>query len=590
MLQVKVLGKEIDLFEDTEIEYVIANPIFTPDEVLVPYSHEYEIPATANNLAIFGNPNLITSKVIEPRLSTISYKGVNIMTGVHKVVEVAKDKISIKFEIADRPYNLSKPLHKQYLGSMNVANLGQCGYQEAITKYSTIYTNKAAEKYPDVVCAPITLGNKDWIKEKQNDPDIYKTQRSSWINSFTGGSYTLPRRADTALPPMIPAVRIGYIIDQLFGGTLQNNIFNIGSMASLVLVCQWHPAYQMNNAEPIWDISGNNIDSAFASFMPNVTAVDFLVDVLKMVGASIFYVNNKLVMGSRQNMFTATGYEDWSGRLLDGYTISTRPAGKYSYGYGSKADKTAEAPGAYAKVRTVRDMLMDAVNIGGNPKIYEIESLGLTFECTQDVGKASRAKFELFSQNMGEPEEDSESENDSEGDFDVKLSASPVFMNLARSIPSDLVDPAQNSPDNKLFTFSPKIESSSKDERPKDLTIGCYAGMTRCVSQLGGERYYPMITYTNVSPHGDALTGIVNLRWDGGDGLINVFHKGFKKWVESEHKIINGQIKLEHSEIAALDPRKRYYIDGLYFFIEEISLRLNSVTGAIADITLVSVD
>lgn len=587
MLKITVLNRDIDLFDDTSIEYVAKNPIFTPDEVLVPYSYSYDIPPSVNNISIFRNPNVLTSRLIDPLPSSIFYMGVEIMRGSHIVEEATEDKITIRFEISDKPASLSKPLYKQYLGGLHVAN-SSAGQQDALIHYSTMYVDKANENHPDAVCAPIALGSKEWIREKQGDPDIYKTQRSSWINSFTAGSYTLPRRQDLALPPMIPSLRVGYIIDQLFSGTLHNNIFNSGRLASVMLVCSWHPDYKMNNSSPIWDVAGGSIDSMFARFMPDVPAIDLLTDMLKLACASIFYVKGELVAEYKQNMFSSTGFVDWSGKLLDGYSVSSRPAGKYVYGYGAKVDKKTDAPKAFSEVSTVREMLLDAIRTNTTSKMYDVSTLGLTFLSSPDPGKSSRVKFELMSQNMGEPERE-DIGDDSNGDFSIKLSASPVFMNLSRSVLSDIIDPASDALDNKAFMFSPEMDLSTGG-RPKDLTIGCYAGMNKHVSTSTIDSYYPMIGYTNISPHGDIIGGVADLRWDGDGGLIKLLHRSFKQWVESPHKVVGGQVKLEHADVANLDLRKRYYIDGDYFFIDEITIRFNGISGIIADIVFVSVN
>lgn len=590
MLEIYTNGQLTDLGADTEITLDIENPMFTDDRIPAPYALDYELPLSVRNRRLFGFPDRLTSRAAMRDIpTTIHFGGLVIARGMQKVEQVG-ETLSLSFTGALFPESRRRFLFRQdlgqlYLGTVEIPESGQDFDSSQSRSYCDTVLKKLANDPNAYMVAP-PVGIRDVEFPASEGSDSFNQQNHLFINFFSDGYTAEPDGSNFSnhISKILPAFRIGWLFETIFGDSLTNNIFDSGPLNRLMLLSRWHPKYQVDNDFPVMDLdkSTGNTSITYADFLPKMAANEFVVQMLKIPCATMFATGEGFSIELNKDILVRSDADipDWTDRIVGDPEISLDPGRDYEYGYNGDDGELADEI-VPVKVNSIRDMFRDAY-AGDTLKTYEIASTGQIIESLYDTDSGNRFRFHVVRQAMGKNEKREEDDplSDERSSYDAHFGGTVLWNNLRGEVLRD----GQNK---KRFQYVPEGPPID-DERPDDLTIGLYWGLKKRfdLTDTTHSDTYPYMSHCNYDAEGNRL-GDLSLCYDGPDGLIEKYHKEFKEYMERDKRLVTAAVRLTPLDLHRLDLRRKVYVRGCIYFIKTLSVTLTSSRILPAEVELI---
>lgn len=584
MLQIFTDNQLTDLSEDVSIDLTFENPLFTTDRIPAAYSLSYDLPLTPRNRAIFGNPDRVAAAVdrFRDHPTRIMHSGIEIISGVQTIEEVTAQAITVNFSGSVLPEWIDKKMHKAPLGEVVLSYYlsGQDSEQIAITDYDGQLRGNQTAENPAFVACPIAIKDSGEVVERDpdNPEDTFLTTRKSFVNLTDQSNNYIHMIQGTGgkryMLKILPAVKVWYLFEQIFGDKLDRNVFKEGEWTKLCLQTLWHPKYRLTDNLPPWrsemQAGINKKIILWADFMPDVTVADFVVELLKLPGCTMFIRGDRFSVEYNDDILKREVYRDL--KLEDGYTISREPGQKYVLGYSNASDGEQ----ADAEIREAASVVEGLRYMDGSTYISAFRS-----QCPPQVLQAdSESVPHLTVVKAYQAEEDTGEDDDGEtSTYDMTIQAEAVQCNVRRWWYND------TDLDNSILErfYIPEIESV-ETKRPDTILLGLYQGIQNAIRYQGTTWHYPYLASTNYNAYGERL-GDLSLDMDTLSGLARL-HKGFKAWIEKDKLTVTGNAIFTALDLHDLDLRDKYCTLGRRFLIRtmNVSLKLKRIEPAEVDL------
>lgn len=593
MLEIFTNGQLTDLCLDTEVTFTYEQPLFSDDRVVAPYTFSYELPLSPRNRALFGYPDRAASNTSFQKIpSEIRFAGLVIASGTQQIDEVS-DRLSVNFVGADFPMGNRKYLYNLSLGKLDLGVAEDQYRREWTTTQSKIACETALQQWAlagdTLVAPPVGIKNVEFPAAEQYS---FNRQNNLFINSFCSSylqTLTKPTGVEgntvrvTHLSKILPVFRVGWLFRILFGGMLQNNIFDSETWRPLVLLGRWHPKYQTADDYPVWNINSETgaVSITFQDFLPKVQANDFITNMLKIPCASMYPIGSQFVIETNADILSgASDVRVWDDKLIGIPSISIEEGKEYECGYNGD-EGTVPDDIIPVKVQTIEDMFRDAL-AGDELKTYQIESTGQIIESQFDTEMGNRYKFRVVRQSMGGEDKtgDDDPEKDEKSSYDAKVNGTVLWTNLRAIINTDTIA-------TRVFQYVPEGEAIEED-RPDTLTVGLFWGYRNQLyeNESSVSDTYPYMSHCNYDGEGNRL-GDATLRFDGTDGLLARFHSRFKAWVEKDKRLLTAEVLLTARDLSRMDLRRKIAIRNKLYLIKTLSVTLTPRRILPAEVELV---
>ena len=331
MLQIIVNNQQVDLLEDTEVSITIEHPMLSTDHIPVPYSTDIDLPLSPRNRVIFGFVDRpARTAAFESLPARIFFDGLEITSGEIKVSEV-EETITASYNGVMIPANVDKMAYRQNLGRID---FGASAVQVACNNY---FIARTEEEYPDLVAAPVSIDARV-TGEIVDGNTITQVSAAAWLNGYdeSNGDYLPDQyRRDSHLNKILPAFRVGWLLDKLLDGRCVNNIFNTGEWRRLMILSTWHPRYKPDDQSAVYDIDDQgNASLTLADFMPKKAANEIITELLKLPCASMYATGDSFTIELNRDILDRKVIgDDWTGKVIGRVTISEQEAQRYVAGY-----------------------------------------------------------------------------------------------------------------------------------------------------------------------------------------------------------------------------------------------------------------
>lgn len=575
MLQIYVDDRPIDLSDDISIDLVFENPLFSSDRIPATYSLSYDLPLTPRNRQVFGNPDRVAAAGdrFRERPARILFAGIEIASGVQTIEEIS-DVITVNFSGSVLPDFINRKLYNAPLGEVVLSyyTSGNDSTSIAQTNYDGRLRGNLRDPDSPYVACPLAVKESGETAERDpNNPhDQYLTTRKSFVNLTdrsgegylhyltSGGGYLLK---------ILPAVKVWYLFDKIFGDRLERNVFKEGEWAKLCLQTLWHPDYKLTDNLPPWrSVNEDGINKKilrWADFMPDVTVADFVVEMLKLPGCTMYLRGDRFSVEYNDDILKREVYHDL--KLEDGYTISREAGQRYllSYSDSESLEQTDVEIREAANVVEGMKVMDGSVYVSAFRSRYPPQVLQADGESVPHltVVKAYRPEEEAEESDVEEP-----------ATYDMTIQAQVVRCNVRRWWYED----ADLEGSTLERFYIPEIERI-ESKRPDTILLGLYQGLQRHIRYMGEGFPYPYLSATNYNAYGERL-GDLSLEIDTLSGLAQR-HTAFKSWIERDKVVVTGQVLFTALELHDLDLRDKFTFHGRRFFIRtmNVSLKKNRI-------------
>ncbi len=454
-------------------------------------------------------------------------------------MEDAGEKLRVYFKGIEANPNFSKNLSEL---SLNFDDEGQ--------KFSGDYCMSCnINNDRDVVFVPVRL----------NGDDVRRAgtlvQWRTYLNYYvTSGATNQP---GYILRDQFPGIRVGYLLEQIFGSSLETNPFKKGI---------WRDLYLQTLQKKDWVYPNPITYTSLQDYLPKIEASRLVGNILNMFCASVIIRRNKYHIVFNRDIFNNTiKRENLSKNLLDSYTLSHVDGTYYLYGCknafkGVPSDEQAPTP-----LSTQIQLQSRESDTSPDMKQFIIAQTGQTVQRARNYETESRWKYNIINSGFGYNDEQSRD------DFDMTTELQPMDMtyNTVPITPTGIGS-------TKIYTPQIELSDLNYDKMPR---IMWYHGM------MGGAGSNSSIAYPypGTSPYcidvekSDApVIKPFSLQMNPSDtnSIFSQFHSLFQKWVEQDKLGLRGYIMWGVDDIANVDYLRRYHIKGRDFILRRYTARL----------------
>lgn len=586
MLQIYTDGQLTDLPDDISVDLVFENPLFSADRIPATYSLSYELPLTPRNRALFGNPDRITTTGdrFRDHPTRILFAGIEIASGIQTVEEIG-EAITVNFSGSILPSNIDRHLQNVAMDTFDFT--GYNNLQTAEIAWDGMLRRNMKDPDAAFFAPPVAIKDVEPLERDMNNPhDLFLNTRAMWLNPMhmPAQSYLhrLSKGNEWYMLKVIPAVRVWYIFDKIFGDKLERNIFREGEWRKLSLQCLWHPHYNLTDNWPCW----NNGVVRLQDFMPDVSAADFIVEMLKLPCASMYIRGDTFSIESNADILNRKIIRDIRpDQLIGTPTVTLEVGQEYTVGY-SAADDGEQPEGEIVD----RDTILDAMHyMSGRGNIPDgsgvVTSVKVKYPpqtLTAILDTTGRTPYALRQEDMPESAPSEENEETDASGYDMTVNAKVVRCVANKYwLNDDDMNQHGNWGDKILC---PEIEAVGA-KRGDELLIGLWQGMQSEIQQWSMSpgytpNYYPYLSATNYGANGERLSDL-SLYWNGEDGLAKR-HQAFGGWISKDKVVLTATALFSSLDLHNLDLRDKYHVRGRLFFIRtmNVSLKKNRIEPA----------
>lgn len=585
-------GNRIDLPADLTLNIVQENPLFIQDRIPAPYTVQFDIPATTNNLLIFGMPGRVASTSLVKKLpSDIRLDGFIIMRG--HILLLGSEKLpKVQFVGSSFIDNLEKNLNALDLGEYDYGSVpvhpDDINYNHQWANEYKIAMQNAANNGQPFALAPMRIKDESWEGDSDTSNGTLNTLKQ-YINYFNAKDFNLlPSNDYYCHSPILPSPYLKDVINAAFGDKLLDSPFNSGDFTNLVLPAMNHPYFSWDN---LWNYSmGNQGTGMHQVFFPliddweqngNTRALRFklgsfqqaypfnelLKNILKIFGMSAFPGYNWRIERN-DDIMDRSVVHSWDTKIVGTIIEEYQDAQQYQFSFGSTSKEVSKNVRTFNNLNELYQFAM--VIFDNSDYFLEDASSGAVYKVnkltTADAPSFQKIlRCEIFKSPLSYYYEAQEKEK-----YQITSEVKPLEMNI---------EPfwAQDTNIIRGHWHVPVLERKAIDEAPHIMfraatSFTLPAGLSNPSDQGGA---YPYFTSNNKTTGGIQLFDF-SLHPGGSDGLISKFHSRFKSWVEKDKKRLKVTVKLSASEIRNLNMRDKFHVRGRLFYIEKIEYQLRN--------------
>ncbi len=313
MLQIINNGLSLDLTPDTAFELIIEQPLLDESQMPVPFSTNISFPKTDKNRIAFG---FIDSLMLEPEKKkltvSILYDGFTLFEGVLLYDSLESNTLNYSFSADSFVIDLTKKLHElEHLPSYRVASkTDQLLFEQAV----------ASEE----IKLPF-MSNKDMA---------YKIEMPGYDESCSIVEKYQNHPSNLGVGMVSPAVIFSDILSTILIEIDISNPIISQRLNSLAILGLYKPPSEFSTIA-----HGTFID--IAKTLPDISLKDFLINVLKLLNASIYRVGNRYKLTPNKDVILSKPTKEWSSKVSKFFTSYTEKGQGYIFGY-SNEDNSAE--------------------------------------------------------------------------------------------------------------------------------------------------------------------------------------------------------------------------------------------------------
>lgn len=587
MLRITINHQPIDLSNDVSVSLNFENPFFSEDKIPTPYALNFEVPKTERNLVVLGRLDRLASKLdaFAARYDAeISFDGIKMVEGVVSVVEIKRSTIELTFDCAAFLDRFKNKLWQNDFGKISfgygVRIDGDRGdrpsggpqedYRVPQANYFRFWEDQLHSEVPNFVAAPLTIQDYEWIALEEGEGIRPPWPSGARKNLFAG---RINQRTDKGyMDKIIPAIRIGYLLAKI--DPELEAALNGAGLDRLMLVCHHHPSYQTGNSGLAWTVDSSTLECycRVSDFLPDITTAEFVIEVLKLVGGSLYTVGREPKIASNNEVIDGAVFADWTGKIVDGYTLSSEEGRVFCLSF--DADTTQEESGdrKSATFEWWEDMVFERRWKQASVEVAKIQSTGQVFEVSENP-QLSNDTFDHFDFTLlsDYPFNGSEPDETEAEVHEVGCKVTPVRNVVATELLSDSAHKPSFTADGitrRRYYRACEVEAPTST-RPTKLYVGSYAGLEPAM--IYQEFNYPFIS-------SDPFRS---------DGIPADGYAKFSQWIGKRRRVLRGDVRFEALDIQRLDLRRKVYFGGCAFLIRELSVTLKHHSIELADVSLV---
>lgn len=612
MLKITLNGTPLNIPPDLQLNLIFENPLLFNDRIPSSHSLSFDLPATAHNLRIFGNPNRLNSTVAfrEYNGLDIFFDAQKILSGVLVVQKFDKaiqcffrgSVITDAMRLPVYQVPLTKFSFGNGLGSTIPPNFYDSGYwgsdyREMI--WSSIFTDPELSTSP-FVCPPMRIKDAQWPFQTNPDaiPQSYGNAATNRLYFNFWNAVNEQYMLFDALNPVhtvcFPFPYLHAVIDAFFAGQVDQNPFAEGDLSRIVLTSTYHPRWmemllQLRRGI-LLDTYAEDVgetDNYFYlnSFLGSIPANELIREALKLISATLYPTGTGFNIKANTDIIRSTDLVDWNAKLIKQLAIYRKEGQSYDFGY-TEGEVTNLEEIEGMEVATIKDMVDTPVGSEGELNFYVTstrEYYTKKLKNKADPGDPDRFSYELISSAIGRKKT---TENQQSG-YNMASSLQPIKMTVDQYWFEDTAEPGQKI---QFGDWYVPVWEGNRLERPSMPQIGLYLGVRETFSNLPGAitspyNLYPLLSPHNVDGWGNKV-GNLSLEWEGENGFLNKYHLPFKHWIEQDKVAVSGDFVLSSRDLRQLDLSRKVHLRGKNFFIEKLSvtIRRNKIEPAQVDL------
>ena len=553
-------GTSLDLKKDWEFEITLEQPMLDDSHIPIPYSTSIALPYTeTNRLALKWLDALMLPPGVRKTGCTIHAGGVPLFTGLLEYESMEDGYASYTFGGRDIEDDFSGYIHE--LKHLTLTT----GAPEYWIKLSR--DDSGAQDF----ASPVMIVQQNIGKmEHENDVGIEMIAAGEKYRNWCFSAET----------PFCPAVYVHSILSEHFKNIAVDDslsgLYGALAIPGLFIDDTARAPYYLRRTEA----DGNGMAVLdIAGSLPEITAIDLLTDLCKMLCASVYRDGKGYRLMAHGDILGEKSPADWSGKVSDIYSASVEEGRSYTFGYGNDENENSYDPTEPQEDGSV---------------VYPAESLGSMFlkilSSNDYVAVKHRGTGDIFSGRRMTicVRKEGESRYNAEVPYldqifhgiakkvvNAGLKEShdaSVDLKLVRCLPVKLFEPG-GDPNKWLYVMAPIMEVPAMDERPGDVYVGCMM-----LGQLvdHGIAYTPAV-YENGVPTA-ANDGIErkNEAFDLSPEGIWPLHERFAEWLGKDRQVNTVDGNLTLPEIANFRMYRPVSVHNRRFLVKSMRFTFDS--------------
>lgn len=558
-------GTSLDLSPDDEFDIEYESPLFSDDRIPVPYSTSIAFLPTAVNSRKLG---YLDAMMLEPSVRCLDVEirvsGIPLFHGSLEYDSYEDGRLNYNFSGKSFEDRLKGYIHE----TEGLSRLE--GYTEIFRTYIygdvVDYIERAHNGDEGLDFGLPTVVSAENIAKAAVDED--PTVVVIPVEKFKNWPWRL-----WVFAPVAPAVRVKNIIEKASAGLVS---VRLGEEASalydaLAVLALYSTKNSLNGYEKG---TGLSVILDVAAKLPKCSVVDFVVNVMKVMCASLWYDGNGFLMLQNSEIIDDSGFIDWSALVSDVYSLSAEAGAVYEFAYQGEGDNNTieEVP---EDIHTVSglDMVASHTDIQEGPVMEED-----TGNIYSIIGSGPTGSTDILYQNLGKDSEEETEDSDADT-FD----ASPDF-HLVTCVPLQIWSmngPNGTNQDWKI-RLCPKLDFPTLgDDRMSDMYIGILFA-----NQLSDKGIYPKSSVPGqFDPDNPMVLNPGN--YDSGLSIVpgdlrRGLHKSFADWIGRDRVCVSVDLKMSVMELANLKLWRKVYFCGRTWMIKKLSVTFKVTTGSIS--------
>lgn len=559
-------GTPLDLSPDDEFDIEYESPLFSDDRIPVPYSTSIAFLPTEVNSRVFG---YLDAMMLEPSVRNLDVEirvsGIPLFQGSLEYESYEDGRLNYNFSGKSIEDNLKGYIHEtdgltRIEGSTDV-------FRTYIFGDIADYIERAHQGDESLDFGLPAVVSAENIAKIETDED--PAQEIKPTEKFKNWPWKL-----NAFAPVAPAVRVKDIIEKASSG-LVNVRFGENAAelySSLAVLAMYSKKDSLNGYE-----KGDYFPEVIldvASKLPECSVVDFIINVMKVMCASLWYDGGGLLMLQNSDIIDDSGFIDWSALVSDVYSLSVEAGAVYEFAYQGEGDNNTleEVP---ENIETISglDMVASHTNIQGETIMEEDTGDIYSFS-----GAGTSGSTDILYQNL---RKDSEEETE-DSDMDT-FDASPDF-HLVTCVPLQIWERYGSNGTNRYWKIRlcPKLDFPALgDDRMTDMYIGILFA-----NQLSDKGIYPKSSVPGQFDP-DAPMDLEPGNYDSGLSVVpgdlrKGLHKSFADWIGRDRVCASVDLDLSVMDLANLRLWRKVYFCGRTWMIKKLSMTFKVRTASIA--------
>lgn len=574
-------GKFLDLSPDTEFTVTIDNPMFADDRIPVAVSTGIEFPLSPANKEAFG---FVEAMMLPPKNQKVPVAvllgGIEIFSGQLEFDEFSDGMLKYTFVAAETTETIAGNIY-------DVACEDYSGVQ-----FSTFVKNARKGLYRDVGLPMI-------VRQPNSAKIEYVTTEAedcSIIDKYANYLYT-------DLPYVVPAVKIGYLLEKIIPAlSIPAEVAGYTDKMAIVgtykpegwrderygLPLRWEDATPPNRGTVAYCEKFN-----VAEALPDMTAMDFVANLLKMFCATLFVAGQGYEIRTNKSIVTDKKFTDWTQKVAEIYTVVAGEATSYALSYANENSNYTPA-----KIDDLGQAEIDSsVQVCANYTemiqkfLSSDEYINVQIDNTRNIYSGKAIKARLYYHYEGRkgivyndfettvPTMDIvyqagiEKKSVNNNATDSKGYENDIAYNCAKCIPANVATPILEGSANAqvtLISVSPIVDFPTVGaDRPSEAYIGLLLE-NNFLDQ--GNIFTGQIPYISA---GIEDANNLSIAIGGAGGLYEKFHKEFAEWYVKKRDTIKADVSLMPADVANLRLWQKIMIYNRLFFIKTMELTIS---------------